>query len=85
MVVAVGLAIVNGVPVPTEVPPQLTVYQLKVVPEPPTAVRTMFPPVLEQKLLASLEAEVGVTGAAATVTVTLAQLELVQPAVSHRA
>ena len=64
----VGFASTNGVPEPTKVPPQLLVYHLRVVPEPPVAVRLILPPALEQKLLTSLSADVGGVGSA-TVTV----------------
>ena len=72
-------------PEPTKVPPQLLVYHFKVVPEPPVAVRLISPPASEQKLFTSVEADVGATGAGSTVTVTLAQVELPQAAVSQRA
>ena len=81
----VGFASTNGVPEPTKVPPQLLVYHLRVVPEPPVAERLILPPASEQKLFTSLAADVGATGAGITVTVVLAQLELAQPAVSQRA
>ena len=85
MVVLVGLDIFFGVPVPTSVPPQLPEYHVKVVPDPPAAVRLSVPPAFEQKLFASLDTEVGATGAAITLTVMLAQLELVHPVDSHLA
>ena len=81
----VGLAMFSGVPLPTKAPPQLPLYHFKVPPEPPTALRLRLPPALEQKLFASLEAELGAVGRALTVTVTLAQVEGVQFVVSHRA
>jgi hypothetical protein len=84
-VVAVGAAIVNGVPVPMAVPPQLTVYHFRLPPEPPIAVSVILPPALEQKLFLSTVTEVGATGAVLTVTTTLAQVDGVQLVVSHLA
>ena len=81
----VGLDIFFGVPVPTSVPPQLPEYHVKVVPEPPAAVRFRVPPASEHKLLASLDAEVGATGKGYTVTITLAHVELIHPVDSHLA
>ena len=76
----------SGVPVPIAPPlPQPPLYQTKVPPEPPVALRLRVPPALEQKLLRSVEAEVGAVGRAFTVTVTLAQVEGVQPVASHLA
>ena len=64
-----GAAMVNGVPAPMEVPPQLTVYHCSVPPDPPTAVNIILPPALEQKLFVLTVAEVGATGAGFTVTI----------------
>jgi hypothetical protein len=85
VVVTVGAGIVNNIPDPIEVPPQLTVYQFKVPPDPPIAVNVILPPALEQKLFLSTVAEVGATGAVLTVTTTLAQVDGVQLVVSHLA
>ena len=51
MVVTVGAAIVKGVPVPIGVPPQLEAYQTKVVPEPPSALKSIVPPSFSQILV----------------------------------
>ena len=85
MVVAVGDAIERGFPVPTAVPPQLPVYQAQVVPEPPVTDKLMLPLSSAQKLFRSTPADVGATGDATTVTVTLAQEDGVQGLDSHRA
>ena len=83
----VGFVMFSGVPVPIAPPlPQPPLYQVKVPPEPPLALRLSVPPALEQKLLASLIAEVGAVRRAFTVTVVLAQVEAgPQTAVSHLA
>ncbi len=78
MVVAVGEAMTNGLPVPMLVPVQLPVSHRSVVPEPPVADKLMLPASSPQKLLRSTAAEIGATGSASTVTVTLAQVELPQ-------
>jgi hypothetical protein len=67
------------------VPVQLPVSHRSVVPEPPVADKLMLPASSAQKLLRSEAAEVGATGSALTVTVTLAQAALVQPVVVFRA
>ena len=72
-IVAVGDAIVSGLPVPTYVPPQLLVYHLTSSPEPPVTERFIFPASFSQKLFASEDADVGATGSGTTVTVTLTQ------------
>ena len=66
MVVAVGDAMTSGVPVPTAVPPQLTVYHFSDVPEPPAAERLILPASSVQKLLRSTDADVGAVGVAQT-------------------
>ena len=84
--VAVGTAIVKGVPVPTTVPvPQAPLYQVNVPPDPPVAVRIIFPVALEQIIGLSTDADVGITGAVFTVTVVLAQEDDVHPAIPHDA
>ena len=86
MVVAVGTANVNGVPVPTTVPvPQAPVYQVNVPPDPPVAVSTILPVELEQMVDLSTEAEVGGVGSVFTVTVVLTQAVDVHPAIPHDA
>ena len=82
--VAVGTAKVNGEPVPTRVPPQLPVYQVR-VPVPPLAVRTMFPVELLHIVALSADTEVGMVGKVFTVTTVLAHREEVHPMVSHLA
>ena len=84
-VVKMGFGMFSGVPVPIGVPPQLPLYQARVVPEPPTALRLRVPPVLEQRPFASVPAEAGNVGRGFTVTVTLTQVEGVQPVDSHLA
>ena len=63
-------------PVPTEVPPQLPVIHLRVVPDPPVAVSVLLAP--EQIVDGLADADVGATGRELTVTVVLAQVELPQ-------
>ena len=60
---------------PTDVPPQLPVIHLKVVPDPPVAVSVAFSPA---QIGPSLLADVGATGSGFTVTVVDAQVELPQ-------
>jgi hypothetical protein len=79
VVVAVGAAIVNDVPVPTAVPPQLVEYQFNVPPDPPIAVNVILPPSLEHRVVLSAFADVGFVGTGVTLMVTVAQLELPQP------
>jgi hypothetical protein len=50
VVVEAGVGIVNGLPVPTSVPPQASEYQFRVVPRPPIAVSVMFAKSPSQKL-----------------------------------
>ena len=76
MVVEVGLT-ASDVPVPASVPPQLPVYQLQVVPDPPVAVNVLLAP--EQIAVGLADAEVGATGSGLTVTDVVAQVELPQP------
>lgn len=85
MVVDVGAGSVNGEPLATNVPPQLPVYHLRVVPDPPTAVNVMLPDGVPQKDVTELVAEVGATGVEPTVTTTDAQLLPTQPVVELRA
>jgi hypothetical protein len=66
------------------VPVQPPVNHRNVVPEPPVADKLMLPASSVQKLLRSEAADVGATGRASTVTVTLAQVEFPQ-VFSHRA
>ena len=68
----------NGFPVPINVPPQLVVYHPTCVPEPPVTERFILPASSAQKLFLSVEAEVGSVGSGLTVTVTVAQLEFPQ-------
>ena len=70
-----GEAIESGLPVPTGVPPQLTVYHSTAVPEPPVTDKLIFPASLAQKLFRLTKAEVGATGKGRTVTVTLSHVE----------
>ena len=63
-------------PVPTEVPPQLPVIHLRVVPDPPVAVSVLLDP--EQIVVGLADADVGATGSGFTVTVVVAQVELPQ-------
>jgi hypothetical protein len=65
------------VPVPTGVPPQLPAYHLQLLPDPPVAVNVLLAP--EQIASGLADADIGATGVAFTVTVTLAQAELPQP------
>jgi len=84
--VALGEAIVKGFPVPIEVPePQASAYHFRVVPDPPVAVRTIFPASSVQRLLRSTVTDVGATGCCMIFTTTLAQVEGVQGSDSHRA
>jgi uncharacterized membrane protein len=86
VVVVVGAAIVNGVPVPTSVPvPHVPLYHFKVPPEPPVAVNTIEPPSFEQIAVLSALAEVGFVGAGVTLIITLTQVEGVQFVASHLA
>jgi len=72
VVVAVGEAMDTPLPVAMVLDAQESANQRSVVPDPPVAVRTMFPASLAQKLLRSVLTEVGVTGLGFTVTPTLA-------------
>ena len=78
--VEVGLTVID-VPVPAGVPPQLAVYHLQSVPDPPVAVSVLLAP--EQIVDGAAFADVGATGSALTVTVVVAQVELPQ-LLSHR-
>ena len=64
----VGEGRTNGVPVPTEVPPQLPVNHSTVCPKPPVRDSEILPASSAQKLLRSVAAEVGAWGAGRTVT-----------------
>ena len=75
---AVGEAMLNGVPVPTALLNPASSYQVKVVPVPATAVKEMFPASDEQKLFLSTLAEVGAVGFAVIVTATEAAVEVPQ-------
>ena len=79
--VEVGLTVID-VPVPASVPPQLPVYHLQLVPDPPVAVNVLLAP--EQIVAGLADADVGATGSGLTVTVVVAQVELPQLAVSQR-
>jgi len=68
-----GAVIVFGLPDPTSVPPQLLLYHINVVPEPPVAVKVMFPPKLEQKLFLSVTAHNGATAETLILIVVLTQ------------
>ena len=76
MVVTTGAAMLKGVPVPTNVPPQEPVYQFNVVPEPPFALSVIFGNALGQKLFLSTVAKVGATGNGFIVIVTLAHVDV---------
>ena len=67
---------------PITVPPQL-VYHEAVVPVPPDTVKLIFPKSSVQKFVLSLTADVGDVGIGTTVTVTLTQLLVPHPTVSH--
>ena len=69
-------------PVPASVPPQIPVYHLQLVPDPPVAVRVVLAPTQIAAGLAN--ADVGATGNGLTVTDVVAQVELPQLAVSQR-
>ena len=71
-----GAVIFSGEPLPTYVPPQLPEYHFNVPPEPPVAVR--LTPAPAQAELGLAEAVDGATGAGSTVTITLAQLVVLQ-------
>ena len=73
----------SGEPLPTSVPPQEPVYQSTVLPAGTLALRDEEPPV--QMLDGVAAGLVGVAGSAFTVSVTLAQLTLVQPVDVFRA
>ena len=73
--VEVGVTVID-VPVPTGVPPQLPVYHLQSVPDPPVAVRVLLAP--EQIMVGLADADVGATGSGLTVTDVVAQVELPQ-------
>ena len=79
--VEVGLTVID-VPVPASVPPQLAVYHLQSVPDPPVAVNVLLAP--EQIVVGLADADVGATGSGLTVTEVVAQVEFPQPAVSQR-
>ena len=64
------------VPVPTNVPPQLPVYHLQLVPDPPVAVNVLLDSEQIEDGLA--DADVGATGSGLTVTDVVAQVELPQ-------
>jgi hypothetical protein len=83
--VVVVAAIVNGLPVPMAVVPQLPLYHVRVVPEPPVAVRTILPPSVEHKLFLSTDTETGSTGAIVTLITTLTQADGEQFGASHLA
>jgi hypothetical protein len=86
VVVVVGAAIVNGVPVPTSMPvPQVPLYHFKVPPEPPVADNTIEPPSFEHKVFLSASAEVGSVGAGVTLIITFTHTEGVQFVASHLA
>ena len=78
--VEVGLTVID-VPVPAAVPPQLPVYHLQSVPDPPVAVSVLLAP--EQIADGLADADVGATGIELTVTDVVAQVELPQ-LFSHR-
>jgi len=80
--VEVGLT-PSDVPGPTEVPPQLPVYQSTVSP-PPTVAEIVDEAPL-QMVLGDADGLVGVLGRALTVTVTEAHAALTQPVVVFRA
>ena len=83
--VVVGTAKVNGEPVPTNVPPQLPVYQVNAPPVPPLAVSTILPVELLHIVVLSTATVVGTVRSVFTVTVVLAHVEGVQPVDSHLA
>ena len=74
-VVEVGLTAME-VPELTYVPPQLPVYHLQVVPNPPVAVSVLLTP--EQMVAGLADADVGATGGGLTGTVKQKQVELPQ-------
>ncbi len=74
----------NGVPVPTELVKPASSYQVKVVPEPATALNEMFPASDEQKLFLSTLADIGAVGLAVMLTATEAAVEVPQ-VVAHAA
>ena len=74
----VGLT-AKDVPVPTDVPPQLPVYQWQVVPDPPVAVNVLLAP--EQIVDGAAFADVGATGSGFTVTVAVTHVALYRPVV----
>ena len=79
----VGTAKVNGEPVPTSVPPQLPVYQVRVPPVPPLAVSTIFPVELLHIVGLSTDMVVGTVVSVFTVTTVLIHADAgVQPATS---
>ena len=61
---------------PKNVPPQLKVYQFKVVPEPADALRLTYPPSFEHMLFLSTATDKGANGEARTVIYLLTQAEL---------
>ena len=65
------------VPVPTSFPPQLSVYQAHMSPDPPVALSVLLPP--EQIVAGVAAADVGATASGFTVTDVVAQAELPQP------
>ena len=71
----VGLTAID-VPVPASVPPQLAVYHLQSVPDPPVAVNVLLAP--EQIVVGLADADVGATGSGLTVTDVVAQVEFPQ-------
>jgi len=81
-VVADGLTLI-GVPEPTDVPPQLPVNQSTVWPAATVAEREDEAP--EQMLEGVADGLVGVLGRGLTVTITWAQVVLMQPVVVLRA
>ena len=50
---------VSGLPIPTNTLPQLPLYHFRELPEPPVAVKVMFPLSDEHKVLLSILAVVG--------------------------
>ena len=80
-----GFATLMEVPVPIAPPlPQPPAYQVSVPLAPAVAVRLMLPLSPAQMAEGDALGLEGATGSALTVTVTLAQVELPQDAVSHR-
>lgn len=82
MVVELGVT-PSEVPLPTSVPPQLPVYQSTVWPAETLAESVDVAPL--QIVAGVADGLVGVLGNELTVTVTVAQLELLQGGVCHRA